>query len=130
MNADDTQTKQLEERASAVLQDSVTRVNSRVRSRLNQARQAALEERAAHRRSFWRGPIFVPAGAVAAVALVALLLTTHLQTDHAMPGEGGQAIDDIELLADSEGLDLVENWDGNFYEWAAQESDDGDGTSG
>jgi anti-sigma-K factor RskA len=133
MNADEMQAREFERRASAVLGESVTRVNARVRSRLNQARNAALEEIAAGRRSFWRAPVFMPAtGAVAAAVLVALLLTTHYRGGAVPMGEGGQAaFDDIEMLADSDGLDLVENWDGSFYEWAAGQSEDGsDGTSG
>jgi ferric-dicitrate binding protein FerR (iron transport regulator) len=131
MNADEMQTKEFEQRASAKLDESVTRVSARVRSRLNQARQTALAEVASHPRSFWRRPTFVPAtGAVAAAALVALVLTAHFRADHTLPlAEGGQAFDDIEMLADTEGLDLAEN-DGNFYEWAAAQSDAGDGTSG
>lgn len=133
MSTDDTQVKEFEQRASAVLGESVTRVDARVRSRLNQARHAALEEIAQGRRSFWRGPMLMPAtGAVAAVAIVALVMTTHFRGNHgAQIAEGGQAaFDDIEMLADRDGLDLVENFDGGFYEWAAETGEDGDGTSG
>ena len=138
MNADDRQAKGFEQRTSAMLDDSVTRVNARVRSRLNQARQAAVEEIAAGRRSFWRGPVqaarpaLMPAtGAVAAAALVAVLLTAHFRAERGLPTADGQGIDDIEMLADTEGLDLLEN-EGTFYEWAAGQSEDGgiDGTSG
>ena len=125
---DDTKQTEFEQHAQRLLEDSVTRVDARVRSRLNQARHAALEEIAARRRSFWRSPLIMPAsGAVAAAALVAIVLTSH-------PREAGEqsAYEDIELLADNEGLDLIEGWDeGSFYEWAAaQEGEDGDGTSG
>jgi anti-sigma-K factor RskA len=132
MNAEEMRTKELEQRASAALQESVTRVNSRVRSRLNQARQAALAQVSTSRRSYWRGPRFMPVtGGLAAAALVALVLTAQFRTDRALPGEGGHAaVEDIELLADTEGLDLIENGDSRFYEWAASESEDGDGTSG
>jgi anti-sigma-K factor RskA len=133
MNADDMQVKEFEQRASEVLAESVTRVDARVRSRLNQARHAALEEIAQGRRSFWRGPILMPAtGALTALAVVVLVLTSHFRADHVSQlAEGGQAaFDDIELLADSDGLDLVENFDGGFYEWAAGQGDVGDGTSG
>src|SRR5262245_53167050 len=114
MSAGQMQTKSFEERARAVLGESVTRVDARVRWRLNQARHAALEEIAARRRSFWRAPMLMPAtGAVAAAAVVALVLTTHFRADRISPiAEGGQAaFDDIEMLADREGLDLVENFD-------------------
>ncbi len=133
MNADGNHTSELEQRARALLRESVTRVDARVRSRLNQARQAALEEVATHRRSFWRGPALMPAtGAIAAAALIAVILSTHFRHDGALPmAEGSQTtLDDIEMLADREGLDLMENWDNGFYEWAAGESEDGDGTSG
>jgi hypothetical protein len=66
------------------------------------------------------------------VAVVALVLTTHFRaTGTSSIAEGGQAaFDDIEMLADTDGLDLVENFDSGFYEWAASESEVGDGTSG
>jgi anti-sigma-K factor RskA len=131
MSTEDDLTKQseFERRAHGVLADSVTRVDARVRSRLNQARHAALEEIAARRRSFWRSPVLMPAsGAVAAAAVVAILLTTH--QGQRVSGEQS-AYEDIELLADNEGLDLIEGWDeGSFYEWAAAQSEDSDGTSG
>jgi anti-sigma-K factor RskA len=136
MNADEKQTKDFEERASALLGESVTRVNARVRSRLNQARHAALEEMTANagRRAWWRAPVFMPAtGAVAAAVLVLLIVTSHQRGGGALPvlEASGQPVDDIEMLADSDGLDLLENWDGGFYEWAASESEGGsDGTSG
>jgi hypothetical protein len=122
-----------ERHARSVLEESVTRVDARVRSRLNQARHAALEEIAAHPRSFWRFPALVPAtGAVAAAAVVALMLITHHGAERSLPaGDGGQAAyEDIEMLTDAEGLDLVEGGDGGFYEWAASQPDDGDGASG
>ena len=131
MNADETQAKEFEQRASEVLGESVTRVDARVRSRLNQARHAALEEIAQGRQSFWRRPMLMPATGAVAAAVVALVLTTHFRGDHVSQlAEGGQAFDDIEMLADRDGLELVENYDGGFYEWAAEEGDDGDGTRG
>ena len=32
----------------------------------------------------------------------------------------------MDLLADSEALDLVEGGDGSFYEWAAAQTDNGE----
>jgi anti-sigma-K factor RskA len=133
MNADEKQMKELEERARALLGESVTRVDARVRSRLNQARQAAVQEIAAGRRSFWRSPMLMPAtGAVAAVAVLALVLSPQFRADRGLPiAEGGPAaVEDIEMLADGEGLDLIENWESGFYEWAAGASEPTDGTSG
>jgi hypothetical protein len=132
MNADEMQTAEFERRARAMLGESVTRVNGRVRSRLNQARQAAIAELAASRRSFWRGPLFMPAtGALAAAVLVALLVSAHFHAERPLPLAEGQSFDDIDMLADTEGLDLLEN-EGTFYEWAAGQSEQGssDGTTG
>ena len=36
------------------------------------------------------------------------------------------AVEDMDLLADSDALDLMEGWDGSFYEWAAAQSDTGE----
>ncbi|HEU4624921.1 MAG TPA: hypothetical protein VFS52_09180 [Steroidobacteraceae bacterium] len=129
MNANDTQASDFEQRASALLGESVTRVNGRVRSRLNQARQAAVAEIAAGRQRTWRGPLLLQAsGLVAAAVLVALLVSAHYRAERAFPSA---PLDDIEMLADTEGLDLLEN-DGSFYEWAAGQAEalNTDGTSG
>jgi anti-sigma-K factor RskA len=131
MNADEMQTKEFEQRASALLGESVTRVNTRVRSQLNQARHAALAE-VSEGRSFWRSRALMPAtGAVAAAVLVALLVTAHFHAERPLPLADGQNFDDIEMLADTEGLDLLEN-EGTFYEWAAGQSEQAsiDGTTG
>jgi anti-sigma-K factor RskA len=134
MNGDDDLTKssEFERHAQGLLEESALRVDARVRSRLNQARHAALEEIAARPKSFWRNPVLVPAsGAVAAAVLVAVLLTTR-HGPRALPAGEQSAYEDIELLADTEGLDLIEGWDGSFYEWAAAQDgeDGGDGTTG
>jgi hypothetical protein len=132
MSRDADRPDEFEQHTRRVLEESVTRVNGHVRSRLNQARQAALAEIEARPRSFWRLPAIVPAaGAAAAAAVIAVVLMTH-QGERALPGsEGGQTFEDIELLSDNDGLDLIENFDGSFYEWAAAEGDEGDsGASG
>ncbi len=118
MSADGRQ-DEFEQHVRGVLDESVTRTSGHVRSRLNQARQAALAEIAAHpRKSFWRLPALVPAAsAVAAVAVVAVLMMRP-GGEHALPGVEGGA-EDIEMLSDNDTLDLLENFDGSFYEWAA-----------
>jgi hypothetical protein len=130
MNADH---RNFEQSAEAVLGESVTRVSGRVRSRLNQARHAALAEiEAARPRPFWRMPaIMGPAGGVAAAAVIAVLLM-YRGGEHGLAASvGGQAgYEDIELLSDKDGLDLLENYDGSFYEWAASQDEEGDGATG
>jgi hypothetical protein len=132
MNADD-RNSQFEKSSEALLGESVARVSGRVRSRLNQARHAALAEiETARPRPFWRMPaVLGPAGGVAAAAVVAVLLM-YRGGEHGLAGSvGGQAgYEDIELLSDKDGLDLLENYDGSFYEWAASQEDEGDGATG
>jgi hypothetical protein len=129
MNADD-RDSQFEQSSQALLGESVTRTSGRVRSRLNQARHAALAEmQATRQRPFWRMPLVLgPAGGVAAAVVVAVLLM-YRGGEHGLGASaGGQAgYEDIELLSDNDGLDLLENYDGSFYEWAATQGDEGDG---
>jgi hypothetical protein len=118
---------QFERNARVVLEASVSRIDARTRSRLNQARHAALEAASARRPAWWRSLTLMPAaGAAAAAVLVATLLW------HGQPGERGgmeaqrSAVEDMDLLADGEALDLVEGGDGSFYEWAVAETDNGE----
>jgi hypothetical protein len=122
---------EFERNARTVLEESVSRIDGRTRSRLNQGRQAALEAAAARGRFGWRAFTLMPAaGAVAAAAIVALTLWHREPSALEPPVFEGQRLttEDVELLADVEGLDLMEGWDGSFYEWAADQTD-GNGQS-
>jgi anti-sigma-K factor RskA len=118
-------TGEFERHARELLEESVLRIDGRVRSRLNRARHAAIE--AAARPSFWRRFSVMPAAgsAVAAAALIAFVLWPHSHPGDTELNEGGRAAEDLELLADSDALDLVsdENDAGAFYEWAADQAD-------
>src|SRR5689334_14152765 len=108
---------EFERQTRALLEDSVSRVDGRIRSRLNQARHAALAE-ASRRPSLWQRFSLMPAtGVVAAATLVAFVLWPHAHHGDSMPSEGGH-VEDLELLADSDALDLVsdESDGGAFYE--------------
>jgi hypothetical protein len=119
---------QFERNARAILEESARRIDARTRSRLNQARQAALAAAGTRRRSWWASFTLMPAaGAVAAALLVAVVLwhrepaaTTPVALDGQHP-----AVEDMELLTDKDSIDLMEEWDGSFYEWAAAQSDGG-----
>jgi hypothetical protein len=126
-------TTELERRTRAVLEESLKRIDGRTRSRLNQARHAALESAAA-RPLAWRGFRLVPVtgGAVAAAALaVAFVLFVQRPHPISAPGEGAQAsLEVLDLLADEDNLSLMEDYDHSFYEWAAAQGDaTGGGTS-
>jgi hypothetical protein len=119
------QPDEFEKRAREALDESVTRVSGHVRSRLNQARQAALAEIGARPRSIWRLPALLPAaGATAAAVLVAMVFIANRGGGGGLAHEG-TAYEDIDMLSDMDGLELVENGDGSFYEWAVAASEEG-----
>ena len=126
MSAQGEQLTEFERRARLMLEESVTRIDGRVRSRLNQARHAAVEAATARRRPlFSRLFTLVPTAGAAAAALMVAMVLWH--------GGGRPAVveipptpqtQDLDLLADSDGLDLVEDGgdgSGSFYEWAAEQ---------
>jgi hypothetical protein len=115
---------EFERNARTVLEEGVRRLDARTRSRLNQARHAALE---AAQRPRWRSFTFMPAAgaAVAAALLAAVLWQRHPTSDIPLIEAPHSAVEDLDLLADSEGLDLMEGWDGSFYEWAAAQGENG-----
>lgn len=119
---------EFERNARVVLEESVRRIDAGTRSRLNQARHAALAA-AARRRGFWGSFTLMPAaGAVAAAVLVAVVLWQHEPrvTAPLVPGEAQRAaVEDMDLLTDNDSIDLMEGWDGSFYEWAAAQSEAG-----
>jgi hypothetical protein len=116
-----------ERQLQAVLEESVQRVGGHVRSRLTQARHAALAE--AVRRSRWQLPLrtlewirlrlWMPAaGAMAAAVLAAFVLWPHAPQTYPGMGASPTSAEDLDLLADREGMDLMQGGDGQFYEWA------------
>ncbi|MGB6605322.1 MAG: hypothetical protein WBE65_13620 [Steroidobacteraceae bacterium] len=112
-----------ERNARAVLAAAVLRVDARTRSRLNESRQAALE--AAHkRRPLWRFTLMPAAGAAAAALLVAIVLWQRApQAELPTIEASSDAALDMDLLTDQDAMDLLDGWDGSFYEWAAAQSD-------
>jgi hypothetical protein len=127
-----------EHRLQALLEESVQRVGGRARSRLTQARHAALAE-AARSSSRWRMPLraltrtrhqrllWMPAaGAMATAVLVAFVLWPH--APQAYPGVEAAPtnVEDLDLVADREGMDLMQSGDGQFYEWAMAQTDAGE----
>jgi hypothetical protein len=110
---------EFERNARVLLEESVSRIDGRTRSRLNQARHAALEAAGTPRRVWWwRSYTLMPTAGVAAAVLVALVLWHREPAVESPVLEGQHAVEDIDLLADSEGLELMDGWDGPFYEWA------------
>jgi hypothetical protein len=113
------------------LEESVLRIDGRVRSRLNQARQAAVEAASARRRPlFSRFFTLVPTAGAAAAAVLVTMVLWHRgpQIDLPVPVvDSMHPAEDLDLLADGEGLDLVQDGDGSgsFYEWATDQTEAG-----
>jgi hypothetical protein len=133
MSRDLNGTADFERRLHTLLEESVQRVGGRVRSRLNQSRHAALAEAA--RSSRWRlprraaawlrlRPLWMPAsGALAAALLVAFVLWPHARQGNPAAEVSPTSVEDLDLVADREGMDLMQGGDGQFYEWAMTQAD-------
>jgi len=113
-----------ERNARTVLEESVQRIDARTRSRLNQARHKALEAMSPQRPR-WRSLTLMPAaGALAAAVLVAFVLWGRGPHGASPPAAlDAQHAEDMELLTDNDSIDLMEGWDGSFYEWATSQSE-------
>ena len=56
-------------------------------------------------------------------ALLVAVVLWHRQPSGEPPVLEAQHAEDMELLADSEALELLDGWDGPFYEWATAQTD-------
>jgi hypothetical protein len=111
---------EFEKRTQEVLEESTGRLDGRTRSRLTQARHAALAQLERPARSIWRS--YVPAGSAAAVAILGVVLWSGRAVEEHRVVAGASPVEDIELLADADASDFVDDGeDLEFYEWAAGE---------
>ena len=107
-----------EKRTQQVLEESAARLDGRTLSRLTQARHKALDQLQRPARHWWRS--YVPAGAVAATAVLAVVMWSGRPNVEGAVTQN--AVEDMELLADTDAPDFVdEGEDLEFYEWAAGE---------
>ena len=131
MSVEGEQLTDFERLSRRALEESVLRIDGRVRSRLNQARQAAVEASSARRRPiFSRFFTLVPTASAAAAAVLVALVLWHRSPQVELPlAESAHPVEDLDLLADGEALDLVQDGDGSgsFYEWAADQTETGGG---
>lgn len=137
MSRDVDGTADFERQLHALLAEGVQRVGGRARSRLNQARHAAVSEAARGRRWYLpyrlaaragRPGVWMPAaGAVAAAVLVAFMLWP--QAPQGYPAVEASHAEDLELIADRDGVELMQGGDGQFYEWAMAQAEQGGPTA-
>ena len=119
----------LEVRSRLVLEEGLSRIDARTRSRLNQARQAAVAEAARGSALTWLQRAFsrhalMPAGAAAAAALIAVFMLSggHHLTQSAADNPAS-TLDVLDLVTDDDAMNLMEDNDSSFYEWAAAQGD-------
>ncbi len=108
-----------ERKARDVFDASVEALDANTRSRLNQARQAALATSAPARPAAWRA--WAPAGAVAAALVAALLWRVPGTGVSPHDANGGAPIEVVEIAAEGEDFELMIE-DPEFYSWAADQT--------
>lgn len=121
-----------EERAHALFNDSVEGLDFAMRSRLTQARNAALEAAAARRRPwFLRIGVLTPAaGVTAAAVLGAFLWMGSPSGQHAVTVADGQSnLEVLDLVASvdegsGDAMDMLQD-DIEFYDWADKAANPG-----
>jgi hypothetical protein len=104
-----------ERETKRMFDESVAGLDAATRSRLTRARHRALEERKSKRSRVW-GLTLVPAGTLAAAALVALLV---MQTGPPEPLQE-TPLGDLEILLAEEDLEMLDE-DLDFYGWLEEQ---------
>ena len=130
MEEQDDRLEQTRRRAREVFDASVESLDAETRTRLSRARFEAIEAANGARSTGWR--TWVPAAAVAATVIVAVAIwraPERTESPVAVAASGDTALDAVDMLADGEALDLVEN-DLAFYEWLDVTGLDAAGSAG
>ena len=132
---DDKSLESFEERSRGLFHDSVEGLDFALRSRLTQARHAAVEAASARRRRwFFRLGMWTPAAGVTAAAVLGVFLWVGSPLGkHAVTVADGQPnLEDLDIVASSEGsgdaMDMLQD-DVEFYDWANKAANSGSSTS-
>jgi hypothetical protein len=115
--SDDREIGDFERRTKHVFDDSVAGLDAATRSQLTQARHRALEKRTSRRDRGWRSAL-VPAGTIAATALVAWLVVW--QSPPARDAVPAESLTDLELLLGEEDLEMLDE-ELEFYGWLEEQ---------
>jgi hypothetical protein len=115
---------EFEQRARRLLRESVDRLPAETRWQLTRARYAAVASRPSWQRSFARRWAPAGAGALAAAVFAVLFTVMPRSESPALNPLSSAAPEDLEMLADSEGVQLSgdQDMDYEFYEWAVSEA--------
>jgi hypothetical protein len=124
-----------EERSRALFLESVEGLDFALRSRLTQARNAALEAAARRPSWFFRLGVLAPAGVTAAAVLGAFLWLGSPLGQHAVTvgNDGRSNLEDLELVASTDegsgdAMDMLQD-DIEFYDWADKAASSGPAAS-
>ncbi len=113
-----------ERRSREAFEESVASLDGATRSRLARARELALAE--ARHRYRPRLSTWVPVGAAAAAAVMAVLLWTGRETGSESTEPALAALEELDIVAAGNDLDMMDE-DPAFYAWAVEELADGVG---
>ena len=132
---DDKSRESFEERSRALFHDSVEGLDFSLRSRLTQARHAAVEAASTRRRPwFFRLGVWTPTAGVTAAAVLGVFLWVGSPLgQHAVTVPDGQPnLEDLDIVASSEGsgdaMDMLQD-DIDFYDWADKAANSGSSTA-
>lgn len=120
----------MEQRSRELFDETVANLDARTRSRLNQARHAALD---AARGQPVASPVrwLLPVGSAAAVAMVALTTVQIMRPGAEAPVVVESAtlasVDDFEILTSSDELEMLQDVD--FYAWLETQDSEAGATS-
>jgi hypothetical protein len=118
--SDDNDHGDFERRTKRAFDDSVAALDAATRSKLTQARYRALDDagkQASARDRGWRSSL-VPAGTVAATALVALLVVWQAPQGPRVPDS--EQLGDLEILLGEEDLKMLDE-EIEFYGWLEEQ---------
>ncbi len=118
---DDSKQREFENRSRELLHAGADALSAEIRSRLTQARFKALDEMTAPSSPAWVR-LLVPAGGLAAAALVAVVAWRGLGGNPEFPASEGARGDVLEVVAMADDYDALED-DVEFYQWLDSESD-------
>jgi hypothetical protein len=111
----------LERRAKALFDEGVDGLDARTRSRLTQARHAAVAALAQQREPFMRR-WWLPTAGLATAALVAFIVVFNLNpANEQQLAAASLAVEDMDILSGAENIELLEDME--FYAWLESEAD-------
>jgi hypothetical protein len=119
-----------ETRSRALFQDSVDGLDMRIRSRLTQARSAALEAASARRRPWLFGwKMWAPAAGVTAAAILGVGLWSGSPIGHQAATVAESNLEDLDLVAatdegSADAMEMLQD-DIDFYEFADKAANSG-----